>query len=368
MEHHPDRGGDPEKFKEISAAHEILSDAEKRKTYDQYGLEGLAGGGGGGDSAEDIFSMFFGGGSRGRRSGPQRGEDKVHPLKVSLEDLYNGRVVKLALTRKKPCVDCDGRGGKEGAERTCGDCNGRGVRVQLRQIGPGMVQQMQSVCPSCRGECKVMNERDKCASCKGNKIYQDRKVLEVAIEKGMKHGSKIRFSGEGDEVPGTLPGDIIIVVQEKEHDTFKRKASDLLISVNLTITEALCGFTKTITHLDQPTRVLKIESKPGSVTKSGCVKMIAGEGMPYQGNIFTKGNLYIHFNVEFPKSLPVSTVEALSKALPKVAPASLNGEEEECSMAEVDVSNFGKSSDQNGAEDDDDEEGRGGQRVQCGQA
>merc|ERR1711871_947040 len=111
---------------------------EKKQIYDKYGKEGLEEGGGGG------------GGRRGPR-GPQKGEDISHPLKVSLEDLYNGKTVKLAINRDKMCSDCNGKGGKDGAEKVCSDCNGRGAKVQLRQIGPGMVQQIQSACPSCKG-------------------------------------------------------------------------------------------------------------------------------------------------------------------------------------------------------------------------
>jgi hypothetical protein len=140
------------------------------------GLEG-GGGGGGGQSAEDVFSMFFGGGGGGGgRRGVPKGEDIVHQIKVSLEDLYNGKTVRLAISRKKPCQDCEGRGGKIGAERTCSDCNGRGARIQLRQIGPGMVQQVQSVCGGCRGAGKCMNEKDKCRVCMGSKVLKDRKV------------------------------------------------------------------------------------------------------------------------------------------------------------------------------------------------
>jgi DnaJ family protein A protein 2 len=164
-------------FKEISAAAEILCDAEKRATYDSHGMEGLEGGGGGsGQSAEDMFSMFFGGG-QGRSRGPPKGEDIVHQIKVSLEDLYNGKTVRLAISRKKPCGDCEGRGGKVGAERVCSDCNGRGARIQLRQIGPGMVQQVQSVCGGCRGAGKCMSEKDKCKACQGSKVLKDRKVI-----------------------------------------------------------------------------------------------------------------------------------------------------------------------------------------------
>lgn len=372
LKNHPDKGGDPEKFKEISAAAEILCDSEKRKTYDQYGLEGLEGAGGGeGHSAEDIFSMFFGGGSgRGAgRRGPQKGEDIVHTIKASLEDLYNGKTVRLAISRNKPCGDCEGRGGKVGAEKNCSDCGGRGIRVQLRQIGPGMVQQMQSTCTACKGAGKMMDEKDKCKACKGNKVFKDRKVLEVNIEKGMSHGQKIKFSGEADEVPGTVPGDVVIVIQEKEHELFKRKGADLVMDLEIQLSEALCGFVKTITHLDG--RVLKLEMSGGQCVKHDSVKLVKGEGMPQHGNIFNKGGLFVHFSVKFPKSLPQNVITTIKTVLPLPPSPSLTGEEEEVSLADVDMSQFGKGA--NGgrsALDDDEDEGNGGggaQRVQCGQ-
>mmetsp|Transcript_6870 Transcript_6870/g.10211 ORF Transcript_6870/g.10211 Transcript_6870/m.10211 type:complete len:432 (+) Transcript_6870:136-1431(+) len=367
LKNHPDKGGDIEKFKEISAAAEILCDAEKRKKYDQYGLDGLEGGGGEGNGHDDLFSMFFGGGGRKGRGGPTKGEDIVHTIKASLEDLYNGKTVRLAISRNKPCVDCEGRGGKVGAERKCSDCQGHGVRVQLRQIGPGMVQQMQSTCPGCKGAGKMMDEKDKCKSCKGNKVFKDRKVLEVNIEKGMVHGQKIRFSGEADEIPGTIPGDVIIVVQEKEHETFKRKGADLVIDMEIQLSEALCGFTRTITHLDN--RVLKVESHPGNVVKHDTFKVIKGEGMPQHGNIFNKGGLYVHFTVKFPKSIPMNVLNAIKAVMPLPPGPTLSGEEEECDLLDVDVNQIGKGAEGGrSATDEDEDEGHGGaQRVQCGQ-
>lgn len=334
-------------------------------------MEGLEGQGGGeGHSADDIFSMFFGGGGgggRGRR-GPQKGEDIVHSIKASLEDLYNGKTVRLAISRNKPCPDCEGRGGKEGAEKACTDCQGRGVRISLRQIGPGMVQQMQTTCTSCKGAGKAISEKDKCKSCKGSKVFKDRKVLEVNIEKGMTHGQKIKFTGEADEVPGTLPGDVIIVVQQKDHETFKRKGADLVVSLDVQLSEALCGFTKTVTHLDN--RVLKIEVPEGEVTKHDSVKVIRGEGMPQHGNIFNKGGLFVHFNVIFPTTLPSEVVHKIKKILPLPAHPALTGEEEEVDMSPVDMSQFGHGAGggRSAHEEDDDEGGSGGaQRVQCGQ-
>lgn len=366
LSNHPDRGGDAAKFQEIGEAAEVLCDEEKRALYDKYGKEGVDSGGGHHESADDIFSMFFGGGRGKGKSGPTRGEDITHPLKASLEDLYNGKTVKLAINRNKLCEECDGRGGKEGCEKACYDCNGRGMKVQLRQIGPGMVQQIQSACTTCNGTGKIMNEKDKCKSCNGKKVYKDRKVLEVAIEKGMSNAQKIKFADEADEFPGTVPGDVVFVVQEKEHETFKRKGSDLLCVENITLTECLCGFTRVITQLDG--RKLVINVPAGSVTKPDQVKSIDGEGMPVLGSPFTKGKLFILFKVTFPETLPNATVQQLTKIFPVVKSPTLSGEEEECKMSNVDVSQFGQSSagrHSHSATDEDDERRGGGQQVQC---
>lgn len=367
VKHHPDKGGDEEKFKEISLAYEVLSDSEKRKLYDQYGKEGLEEGGGGGQSAEDVFSMFFGGG-RGRGSrGPQKGEDISHTIKVSLEDMYNGKTCKLAINRDKNCNECDGTGGKNGAtEKTCSDCNGRGVKVQLRQVGPGMVQQVQSACQQCRQSGKFFAPGDKCTECKGKKVKKERKVLEVHIDKGMRQGEKIKFTGEADEGPGIIPGDVVFTLQEREHETFKRKGADLVTTLDISLAEALCGFTRTITHLDG--RVLRIDSEPGKVIKPESVQNIQGEGMPHLGSPFTKGRLFVHFRVTFPTSISSDAVAKIKNALPKPNQVMLTGEEEECEMTPVDISQFGQ--DRGGAyaqerDDEDDDNERGGQRVQC---
>ena len=215
IKNHPDKGGDPEKFKEVTAAYEVLSDPEKREIYDTYGEEGLKdgpGGGPGGGSPFDIFeSAMFGGnpfgpgggGGRGGRSRQRKGEDVVHGLKVSLEDLYNGVTKKLSLAKNVLCPKCDGKGSKSGASGHCGTCKGSGVRVVVRQIAPGMVQQMQTVCNDCRGSGQVISEKDKCGQCRGQKVVQEKKVLEVHIEKGMVNNQKIVFQGRG------MPGDIV---------------------------------------------------------------------------------------------------------------------------------------------------------------
>ena len=188
----PDAG---DKFKEISHAYDVLSDPQKREIYDRYGEEGLEGNGGGGPgmSPSDLFSQLFGGGGMGgsdffggrgggRSSGPKRGRDMTHVLKVSLEDLYKGKTSKLALSKQVLCAKCEGRGGKAGAVQTCRGCQGRGVKVVVRQMGP-MIQQFQQSCSDCNGEGETINQKDKCKDCNGKKVAQERKILEVFIGK-----------------------------------------------------------------------------------------------------------------------------------------------------------------------------------------
>ncbi|CCI48832.1 unnamed protein product [Albugo candida] len=364
LKNHPDKGGDPELFKHMTVAYEVLSDPEKRELYDQYGEEGLQNGAGGAD-ASDLFSQFFKGGSR-RRTGPQKGEDLTHPLKVSLEDLYNGKTVKLAVNRDVLCSRCDGRGGAEGAEKTCDTCQGRGMRVQLRQIGPGMVQQMQSVCSDCRGQGKTIRESDRCKTCKGKKVTKERKVLEVNIEKGMRHGQRITFSGEADQAPGVLPGDIIFVIQEKEHSIFQRKGGNLIMEKKISLVESLCGFEAIVEHLDG--RHLHIKTNPGEIIKPNQFKSIQGEGMPTHGNPFIKGQLVIMFKIQFPESgsMTEKQLSTLRSVLPPAPSVPHIADAEECFLSDFDAEAAQREQQQQREAYDSDDD-RGGQRVQCQQ-
>jgi DnaJ homolog subfamily A member 2 len=320
-EAHPDKGGDPEVFKQISEAYEVLKDAEKRELYDKYGAEGVRDGarGGGPGGMDDLFSQMFGmrgGGSGRERNQKKRGEDVVFPLKVTLEDLYNGTTKKLRLTRNVICKGCDGKGGDK--VDTCGQCHGSGVVVKIRQLGPGMIQQMQSYCPSCKGEGRTIQEDAKCGDCTGRGTVKEKKTLEVFVNKGMKSGQRVVFNGEADEAPNTVPGDVVVVLQQKEHDTFRREGPHLFVKKKISLLQALCGFKFIVTHLDG--RHLLVQSKPGEVYKPGDVKAVRDEGMPQHKNPFVRGNLYIEFDVEFPK--PNSIAENTRKLLAKILPES----------------------------------------------
>jgi len=379
MKFHPDKNPNnpeaAEKFKEISEAYEILSDEQKRQMYDKYGKDALKEGTG--HSAHDIFEQFFGGGFSSffggpGRGGPRKTEDIVHELQVSLEDLYKGKTTKLSVSRNVICQSCSGNGTKSGASvGKCRTCDGRGIRLVIKQLGPGMIQQMQTVCPDCGGKGEQIKDEDKCGNCKGKKVVKDKKVLTVYVDKGMKHGQKIVFSGESDEAPGMEPGDIIFVVVEKKHDLFKRNGNDLYMEVSIPLIEALAGFNFTIKHLDD--RVLLVKSEKGDVITPGEVKVISSEGMPKHKSPFEKGNLYIHFNVEFPKpgALKEQQLQQLEKILPpRKTPPKPTEDMEEVILTKVSTHEKSRSEGRarrTGSDDEEDDDGNQGQRVQCAQ-
>ncbi|XP_061190149.1 dnaJ homolog subfamily A member 4-like [Saccostrea echinata] len=367
LKYHPDKNPDePEKFKLISQAYEVLSDPKKRDIYDEGGEEAIKGGGSGGDfhNPFDIFDMFFGGGGgrRGQR-GPSKGKNVVHQLQVSLEDLYNGATRKLALSKNVICDKCEGRGGKEGAVQKCTNCKGTGMQIKIHQLGPGMVQQIQTVCNECSGKGENINPKHRCKTCLGKKVNRERKILEVHIDKGMKDGENIRFAGEGDQEPGLEPGDIIIVLDEKPHDVFQRRGQDLVMTMELELVEALCGFHRTITTLDK--RTLVISTIPGEVVKTSDLKCVMNEGMPMYKNPFEKGRLIIKFEVKFPKNMKIEKIPELEKILPPRKEPIIPDGAEEHDLTEFNPEEYEHQRRREAYEDDDDDDMHGGQRVQC---
>jgi len=362
LKYHPDKNPNAgEKFKEISMAYEVLSNSEKRRLYDVHGEQGIKEGGGGGGggfhSPMDLFDMFFGGGggSRGPR-GPRRTKNLMHQLSVSLEDLYKGTTRKLALQKNVICTDCEGLGGREGAVQRCPNCRGTGMQVRVQQLGPGMMQQIQSVCHECQGQGERIDPKHRCKTCNGRKVTRERKILEVSVDKGMVDGQKITFSGEGDQEPGLEPGDIIIVLDEKDNSLFKRNGIDLITKMHISLSEALTGLKKTIQTLDS--RTLVIQTVSGEVVKNGDIKCVYGEGMPTYRNPFEKGKLIIQFAVQFPERLDPAVALKLENILPPKEEPMIPDEHDE-----VDLNDFDPEEDrarhQAQYDDDDDHSGHG---------
>ncbi|VDD95781.1 unnamed protein product [Enterobius vermicularis] len=313
LKYHPDKNpNEGEKFKAISQAYEVLSDPKKREIYDQGGEEALSGAGGGGGfhNPMDIFDMFFGGTFRSGK----KVRDMIHQLPVTLEQLYRGATKKLKVTRNIVCPSCEGVGGKKGSVLSCPMCDGHGVRVQVTQILPGMVQQTQSTCRNCNGKGEVIPEKDRCKDCNGQKKKRDETLLEVHIDKGMKDGQKITFSGMGDQEVGIPAGNIVIILDEQQHPTFVRKDNNLVTQVELKLAEALCGCTKYIKTLDD--RYLVFVILPGEVIKHKEMRVIPSEGMPLYKSPFDRGDLLIQFSVQFPKHISKKHFDRLNHLIP----------------------------------------------------
>ena len=249
VQKHPDKGGDPEEFKQISEAYKILSDQEKRNMYDQLGDEGFKQheqGGGGGDAGDfnpfDMFRNFFGGGMPGvfGFGGPHGGGGpgkKVmqHTLNVTMEEVYKGSTRRLRIKDDRSCPLC---------ESTCHACGGSGTQMQQIRMGP-MVQVITSPCHACNGKGKVpgASNNDACATCNGKGKVQDVHNVEIPIPAGV-------ASGEQVHVPVSSNLDIIVTFSVGNHPLFKRRGNEIVMEIKLSLKEAFLGKTITIPHFE----------------------------------------------------------------------------------------------------------------------
>lgn len=290
--HHPDKGGDQEKFKEISRAYEVLVDEDKRKLYDEYGEEGLENGEAPSDPT-DLFDFILGG-NKGKK---KKGEDIVSEISITLEQAYNGATKKLAISKGVICSQCEGHGGPKDAKVECKQCNGRGSRTYMKYHA-SVLHQTEVTCNACKGKGKMMSEKDRCTTCKGLCVIKTRKILEVYIPKGAPHKHKIVFNGEADEKPNVITGDLVVILNEKEHPVFRREGVDLYMTYKISLYQSLTGFVAEITHLDE--RKILVNCTNCGFIRHGDIKEVENEGMPTYKDPFIKGNLYITFEVEYP--------------------------------------------------------------------
>ncbi|GAA6037122.1 hypothetical protein JCM8097_008746 [Rhodosporidiobolus ruineniae] len=313
-QYHPDKNDSEEaktKFLEVSRAYEVLSDPEKRRTYDRFGEEGLKqreGGGGHGGDPFDIFRNAFGfGGGGGQQQ--RRGQNMLAEIQVDLKAMYEGDSMKFSIGRKAVCEQCDGTGARSEKDIvTCPACEGRGVRLVRHQLGPGIFQQVQMHCDRCGGRGKSIKHL--CSACKGHRIVETQAELNLHIDRGMPEGAETVFEGWADESPDWVAGDVIVRVRSKrEQGGFVRKESNLYWKEPLSVAEALLGFKHTVKGLDGHDIVL---SRTG-VTQPGFVEVVHGEGMPIY-HLSGHGDLFVEYQVVLPPALSEAQTAALEKA------------------------------------------------------
>ena len=313
MKHHPDRNPDnpkaEESFKEAKEAYEILSDANKRAAYDQYGHAGVdpsAGGGGAGmgggfaDAFGDIFGDIFGGGSG--RSNVYRGADLRYNLEIGLEEAARGTETKIRIPAMEQCETCDGSGAKPGTKPVkCSTCDGHG-QVRMQQ-GFFSVQQ---ACPKCRGAGKMVESP--CPTCRGVGRLKQHKTLSVKIPSGVDEGDRIRLSGEGEAgVNGGPPGDLYVVIHLKAHAVFQREQNDLHCEMPISFTTAALGG-----DIEIPTLEGYAKIKIPAETQSGKVFRLRGKGIKGVRSS-THGDLLCHVVVETPVNLTARQRELLNE-------------------------------------------------------
>lgn len=312
MEFHPDRNpGDSaaeDKFKELSEAYAVLSDPQKRQTYDQFGHAGLSGAGGAQDFGDlggfaDIFGDLFGdmfGGGRGGRGRGQRGADLRYNLEIDLDDVLNGTNPSLEIPKMKACDTCEGSGARPGTSRKrCDRCEGRG-QLAFQQ---GFFR-VNRPCDACHGAGEVIEEH--CRDCRGAGRVETLQTISVAVPPGVEDGSRLRLTGEGEAgLAGGGPGDLYVVISIKSHALFERDGSDLHCEIPVPfVTAALGG------EIEVPTLEGKVKTSIPEGTQSGKMLRLRGKGLPPLEPRLSaeqvkkmRGNFYARIFVEVPSKL-----------------------------------------------------------------
>jgi molecular chaperone DnaJ len=304
IEYHPDKNpGDSkaeEMFKKAAEAYEVLGDPDKRARYDRFGHQAFEGGGGfsgGGMNMEDIFSQFgdifgsaFGGGFGGfssGRTGQVKGSNLRIKVALTLEEIANGVAKKIKVKRKKVAP--------ETTYKTCTTCNGHGQVTRIQNTILGRMQ-TSSVCSTCQGTGKIVDRKPPHADGYGMITVED--TITVDIPAGVEEGMQLKVTGRGNEAPGGgIPGDLLVLIQEKEHATLQREGNNLHYDLYISFPEAVLGTSKEINTVTGKVRV-KIE--PG--TQSGKILRLRNKGVPSL-NGYGTGDLLVHLNVWTPKEL-----------------------------------------------------------------
>ncbi|MBQ4641532.1 MAG: molecular chaperone DnaJ [Oscillospiraceae bacterium] len=322
MKYHPDRNpGDKEaeeKFKELGEAYEVLSDADKRARYDQFGFAGVDpnyGGGAGGSGFGgfggfgdfgDIFGEFFGGGSRRQTNynAPRRGENVGIRLELTFEEAAFGVEKEVAAQRIENCAACNGSGSADGAVETCSQCRGTG-QIRTVQNFMGMQMQSQTTCPQCSGRGKVI--KNPCGTCRGKGKVRRTQKTRVKIPAGVDAGQNVRVRGEGNVGSNGGPnGDLMVEIYIKRHPIFERDGMQVYCEVPITFTQAALGG-----EIEVPTLDGKIKFVLPEGTQTGKLFSLSGRGIPQVNNPKRRGDHRFTVVVETPTKLTKEQKELL---------------------------------------------------------
>ena len=324
--YHPDLNpGDKsaeEKFKEVNEAYEVLSDADKKARYDQYGHAGVdpnfgAGGFGGGfdggfdfGDLGDIFGSFFGGGFGGGRrtnpNAPQRGESIRMSIAISFEEAAFGCEKEVTVERYETCDTCHGSGCAPGTSpEVCPDCHGTGTVQQRRQTPMGVFA-TSSPCPKCGGKGRIIHQP--CKDCRGSGTVRKRRTIQASIPAGIDNGQTISIRGQGNAGKNGGPaGDLLITITVRPHELFRREGTSVLCEAPITFTQAVLG-----AELEIPTIDGKVKYTLPEGTQSGTTFRLKGKGIP-SINGRGRGDQYVTVYIETPKNLNKEQKEALKK-------------------------------------------------------
>ena len=321
--YHPDMNpGDKEaeaKFKEASEAYAVLSDADKRRQYDQFGhaaFDGGAGGAGGfdfggmdmGDIFGDIFGDFFGGGrSRSQSNGPMKGQNIRTSVRITFEEACFGVDKEIDVTLKEECATCHGTGAKPGTSpETCKKCGGKGQVVFTQQSLFGVVRNVQS-CPDCHGTGKIIKER--CSDCGGSGYISKRKKISVSIPAGIDNGQCVRIRDKGEPgVNGGQRGDLLVEVAVSRHPIFQRQDRDIFSTAPITFAQAALGGDVRIKTVDGE---VIYTVKPGTQTNTRV--RLRNKGVPSLRNKQIRGDHYVTLVVEVPTKMNSEQKELLKE-------------------------------------------------------
>lgn len=312
-QYHPDvnKANDAEqKFKEVKEAYDVLSDDQKRSTYDQYGhVDPNQGGFNGqdfGGGFGDIFDMFFGGGGQQRRNpnAPQRGSDLQYTMTIEFKEAVFGKELEITIPRTETCDTCHGSGAKAGTKPdTCSVCKGSGQQEVVQNTAFGRIVNRR-VCSACNGQGSTI--KDKCGTCHGaGKVKKQRKI-QVKIPAGVDEGAQLRVSGEGEGgTKGGPPGDLFIVIRVKPHEFFERDGDDIYCEVPLTFVQAALG-----DEIEIPTLTERVKLKIPSGTQTGTYFRLKGKGVPRLRG-YGQGDQHVKVVVVTPTSLTEPQKELL---------------------------------------------------------